>query len=193
MKHLPLLILIALGVLTFFMISTPPASLPSGAEPVKTGYDLDWIRMGQELDGTLVVRDHAGAELGRYFLLDGLVYQDPGARQGVELELTRSRYLLDPATDLGVWAGYSLGPVNEQDPERFQAGIRYSPIRLGYGVVALDAVASHDLGGLGISVFPPTEYFGPKWRRLGLGAWYCAPWNGGDSGLVVGLSFSSRF
>lgn len=194
MRALPLLACVGLVILTLAMFRSTPASLPSGATPVETRYGFDWIRTGDEIDGMVEVLDGSGASLGTYYLDAGQLYQDPGRKQPTRLQLIRTRYLLDPRLDLGAWAGLASHATSSPErDERLQAGIRLSPLRLGYGIVALDLIASPRIGGAGFSVYPPTEYFGQSWRHLGLGAWYGAPFRGaGEPGWVFGLGFSTR-
>lgn len=189
MKQLPLVVLLGLVLLTLFMMSAPVAPLPSGATPVETKHAFELFRTRDEIDGMVTIQDRAGAPLGQYYLSGSQLYQDPGLEQPAKLTLTRVRYLIDPALDLGAFAAGSA--IQGQD--RFQAGLRVSPVRLGYGLVAIDAVVSQDQVGLGASVYPPPDYFGPAWRHIGVGAWYCLPFDQDlEPGLALGISFSTR-
>lgn len=189
MKQFPLILLIAAAALTFFMLQQPAAALPGGAKPVETHNGFDIIRTGPEIDGVVKVEDQSGAPLGQFYLAGGQLYEDPDTKQPARLTLNRTRYLIDPALDLGCFAAGS----SIQGQDRFQAGLRVSPVRLGYGTIAIDGVASQHQAGLGVSIYPPVEYFGQAWRHIGIGAWYCVPYDQDlQPGWAFGLGFSTR-
>lgn len=171
--------------------SRSATALPDGSKPVPTETSYDWVRQEPEVDGVVELLDRSGAELGRYFLRNGQLYEPADGKNLGSLRLTRHLYAVDPGFDLGVWGGYWAGE-RDASQSAYQVGLRYSPLRLGYGLVSPDAIVSRDLFGIGASIYPPERYFGREWHHLGLGVWFAAPLVGGDPNWVAGLSFSTR-
>lgn len=178
------------GFLGFTVWFNRPAIALDGLQPVKTRSAFHLVGTGTQYDGTVEARDPAGAVVGRYVLLDDQLYE-ASPDNTVRLTLTRHYDLIRGVFDVGTWGGYYSGGTAE-GTDHLQAGFRYSPIRLLYDTVALDGVVSPDAVGAGLSIYPPTRLVGPAWRHLGVGAWYAAPFDGGDAGWAVGLSFSVR-
>ncbi len=116
------------------------------------------------------------------------MYLPVDAKPDVTIDVIRHEYLYDPGFDIGTFGGYAVsGTV-----PRFQVGLRYSPVRLSWGILAPDVVASQTAAGVGLSVYPPSTYFGRWWDHFGLGGWYVAPYDGSHGAVVVGLAFSSH-
>lgn len=183
------LVLLGLLALTVWFHSPAP-SLPDGSKPVPTTAEFHWKADDNDIDGTFVVKDTVGAELGRWYLYDDQLYVAPGANPRATATLVRDYALIKPVFDLGTWAGY-FNRSGEEGPNRFQIGLRFSPMRIAFGTLALDTVVSRDVAGAGVSLYPPTR-LGRWWRHWGLGAWYTAPFNGTAPGFAAGLSFSTR-
>lgn len=179
-----------LGFLGFTVWFNKPAMPIDGMRPVETHSDFHLVGNGTQLDGTVEARDPAGAVVGRYALLDGQLYE-ASPDNSIHLSLTRHYDFVRGVFDVGTWAGYYGGGTDEHTSS-FQAGFRYSPLRLLYDTVSLDAVISADAAGAGFSIYPPTRLVGPAWRHIGIGAWYAAPFDRGDPGWAVGVSFSVR-
>ncbi len=184
-------IFILVGIIGLTVFFSAPAGSIAGKDAVDTTSAFHLVRREYQTDGVLVVHGRDGALLGEFGLVDNQLYETPAqARDGqIVATLRRDYYLLDPSFDLGTWAGYC---TQEFDGERTDIGLRYSPIRLLYGTVAPDIIAGEESVGFGFSVFPPARLVGNRWRHLGIGAWYAAPYDGGDPGLVFGLSFSTH-
>ena len=151
---------IALALLAFVAFTllqskqVPP--LPDGSKPVPTETNYHATPTTPRVDGEIVVKDPAGAELGRWYLDAGRVYAPPNSgRPGVNLELIRHQYLYDPGFDIGTFAGYGGG-----DLPHFQVGVRLSPVRLAWGVLAPDVAFTSTAAGVGLSAYPPAAYFG---------------------------------
>lgn len=177
---------------TVFSASTQPAPTVKDKVPVK--YDttrLHW-NWKDDTDGmaSLDLDNRSTRErLGSYVAGDGGVWhQSPEQERDGVLAAT-----VTPDLYLGKWEfdyGAILAGSGVDDTSAIQAGIRYSPCRLGFGVIAPDIIATNDLVGAGISLFPPERSVGAKWSHFGLGLWYGVPWDGGNPGPVVGLSAS---
>ena len=184
-------ILALLAVFAFLLVSSKRAdTLPPNAVPVPTKNYWHLYRADNQVDGTVEVHDRTGATVRRYYLDGERLYADKdNPSDGISLTYYRNRDFIDTRFDLGTWAGYRTS--GDGTESRFQPGIRYSPVRLGFDLVALDAVASRDVAGVGVSLYPP-DNFGRFWHHWGVGAWYCAPFNGDQPGLCVGLSFSAK-
>lgn len=188
---------VLIGFIAITLWFNTPASNMDGKQPVVTRSAFHLVRTAGESDGVLDLRDRGGVVLGSYVLRDRQLYETPEqAESGViTAALIRDYYLIDPGFDLGVWGGWSQAGSDSDDDDdisRFQAGFRFSPARLLYGTVAPDLVASADVGGAGLTFYPPTHLVGQHWRHLGVGAWYVAPFDGSDPGWAFGISFSTR-
>lgn len=130
-----------------------------------------------------------GERLGLYVLGDdGLLHQTDEQAQHSPINLT-----YQPDVYLGKW-NFDVGPIlvgsSVPDTPAVQAGLRFSPCRLGYGWFAPDLAATNDTFGVGGSLYLPERTAGPVWSRIGAGAWYMAPWRGGSPGFAFGLSAS---
>lgn len=132
-----------------------------------------------------------------YVLDDGHLYhagEPPRADdpEAITASVAPDYYLADPTKlDLGAWAGYNTRGSDVRGG-RFQAGARYSPVRLLYGIIAPDLVVSEDVAGAGVSVYPPERLVGRYLGHVGVGGWYVAPFAGGDAGWMFGLTFSTH-
>lgn len=184
------LLIIAVLVGATYYFGAAPGSI-AGQNAIGTESAFHVVRREHQTDGVLVVRGRDGALLGEFGIVDNQLYQTPQQERDGTLvaSLRRDYFLLDSGFDFGAWAGYSS---NKFDDERIDVGLRISPVRLLYGTIAPDLVAGTECVGLGVSLFPPPRLVGQHWRHLGIGAWYCAPYDGGDPGAVYGLSFSIR-
>ncbi len=179
--------LVIAATLTCFL-STPVPSLPDGSHPVETKTRFHLAAGADRVDGEITAYDLAGAPLGHWWLDRGRVYEPTdGTTNRAVLKLTKHEYFYDPGLDLGAWTGFTTGG----DVPGLQIGLRCSPVRLFYGTVAPDIVATRDAAGLGGSLYLPAEYFGKWWNHVGVGAWYLAPYRGGSGSVAVGVSFST--
>ena len=182
------------------LVFNSPQSAIAGQElvPEKTpGFHL--FRKDTSGHGTVTLTDRkTGVELASFGLdRHGRLHQSPEQAAGgpVIATVKRAYYFVDPALDLGTWAGYwsrpAPGDASDTRSRAWQAGLRVSPARLCYDVLAPDAVVSAQGIGIGVSAYPPGEW-GTLWTNFGLGLWYLAPFDGTGSGWAAGLSFSSR-
>lgn len=147
--------------------------------------------------GSLTATDReTGATLGEYVTdRAGRVHETPEQAASGRIKLTRTAdyFALDPSLDLGAWAGYwNHGTASDSRSAPWQAGIRISPVRLAFDVVAPDAVLSADGLGAGLSIYPPASW-STRWCHIGVGAWYLVPFHRDDTpGWAIGLAFSTR-
>ena len=182
--------------LLIFVVSTlafnPPRTSVRDESPVPLKNAFAMFRGSGEADSVLAVHDASGSVVARYSLLDGDVFQKPEQAASGEFSAvhTRRQFFIDPGIDLGAWTGYRTEADDEDS--RVQVGIRYSPVRLAFGTLAPDLVLSQETMGVGASLYLPRS-LGRTWHGIGLGAWYCAPYDGGDPGPVFGLSFSTHY
>lgn len=181
-------------------LTSKPAPSVRGAPPVETTHEHPFYRTSEQVDAEIVAEDLSGAELGRWLLDDGQLYGPVGhdgkplddeATKLVKVRLAQRCYapFWAPGLDLGTIAGYRGGSGVEPGT-RFNVGLRYSPVRLAYGVVAPDVVAGNQGAGVGVSIYPPRQ-LGRFWRHWGVGVWEIAPYEGGPIGWCAGLSFST--
>lgn len=167
-------------------LSRTPAVTVDGKVVIKPKSVAGFVRQDQAIDGTLAVTHIL---TGDTFVADAFLnnfYWTPKERDsGVwKVKYTRYRYLVDPGFDIGTYAGYRDG---------LDVGIRFSPVRFLYGTVALDALVGEDAAGVGASLYPMPEYFGPLWHHVGIGYGYAVDYKTADAGNLYYLSLSTRF
>jgi len=179
----------------------PPSNI-AGLTPItqdKPRFHL--LRESGDGDGTVRIQPGTDNLPRDLVLLDGSLYDKEVAAdvskkladKGFRVSFTPDYYFIDAERlDLGTWAG--VRTASSDIIPRGQVGVRYSPARLGFGLLAPDIVASRDVGGVGLSLFPPPRYCGRVWSHFGLGAWYTFPFRDSSSGpsWCYGLSFSTR-
>jgi hypothetical protein len=178
-------------LLVVYVTATPPAPVrPDNAKPVETHSSFHVAPAAEDsrVDNTYELKDSSGRLIGTWFDDGGQLFSSPETAGVYSLSVTTHRYLYDPKLDLGAFAGVGISG----DSDRFQPGIRVSPVRLAWGTTALDAVATANGAGIGASIYPPPRYFGRWWNHIGVGGWYIVPFDGSDPGVTVGLSFSTR-
>lgn len=100
---------------------------------------------------------------------------------------------IDFNIDLGAWAGFrSSGVAGRSGEAGFDIGLRLSPVRLGWGMLAPDFLLSPHQAGIGASLYAPTRTVSPFWQHIGIGLGYCVDFDGG-SGWVPYAAISTRF
>lgn len=153
-------------------------------------------------EGTLVVTAPSG-DLFSLSLYDGGVPYQEREQRDRNAELTTPwkyeyivhRYPADYDLDLGVWAGFRLSRSDSEESNRsdaFDIGLRFSPVRYAYGIIAPDLLISPNQAGVGVSFYAPTQTVSPLWQHLGIGFGYVADYHGG-AGWCPYLSLSTRF
>ena len=175
-----------------------PPMLADGATPVPTETKYYAFRGSSEpaVDADYRVLDGTGRLLVGLRVLDGEVYVAPGSLStGVTVTGHKSAFFVDQGgagslPDLGTLVGAGSSDFGDG---HLHVGIRYSPIRLVYGLIAPDVTLTTDAVGAGVSVYPPVSAVGPEWHKLGIGVWYGVPFKGGGAaGWFGGLSYSIR-
>lgn len=192
-KELVGFIVIGLAVLTLVSrFRSPPDK--DNFKPSQTSIPRFHLYKGSDdVDASLDVFDRNGQPVGRLAVDNGRLY-DP--KDGsIRVVKTPDWYLIKPQWDIGTFAGYrSASSGTESEP--FTVGLRLSPVRLFYDVVAPDVVIAPDWAGVGASAFLPRDLVGDDLHHLGFGAWYGFPYAGashGDrGGWTLGLSLSIR-
>jgi hypothetical protein len=186
--------LVLVGVIIVIATHSRPAPKIDKAEAADDAFPrLHFWRGKSDADRTLDFKDAHGRTVARVLERDGVFYDPEGSR--FSTVSTDDLYFAKPQYDIGAFSGFrpaSRG-IDELDP--FTAGLRFSPIRLCYDVVAPDVVITNDWAGAGASVYLPERFVGSDWKHLGLGAWYGWPYRGredGPGGWTVGLAFSIR-
>lgn len=143
-------------------------------------------------EGTVEITAPSGDSWGLSLYAGGLPYQAKG-QDGTSkwtYKYTVHRYPVDYDTDLGAWAGARLQPKEHESG--FDIGLRYSPVRLCYGILAPDVLASPRQAGLGVSAYPPAQSVGHNWQHVGVGLGYVVDYSGGH-GWIPYFSLSTRF
>lgn len=95
---------------------------------------------------------------------------------------------IDICDDIGAWASVRLSPVKRP----IDIGIRYSPIRLAWDVVAPDALLSPNAIGIGVSLYLPNRIAKAPWSDIGIGGAWLTDFDGGH-GFTPYISLSHRF
>jgi len=187
------LLIVGVLVVTFWFAHAPAPTIVGDVKPDKSTTAYHGVRPEKAADGTFSLYDDVDNLVAQWHVRHNRVSVVPvkpvvdsaGVTHAYHNTYERDVYAWDTDLDIGTWAGYCTA-----DAPHFQVGIRYAPVRLFAGILALDTVASRDVAGAGISLYPPPEYLGDFWTRLGLGCWYVGPYRGGRPGLCYGLSFS---
>jgi hypothetical protein len=182
-----ILVYIAIGFVlwTLYSANVQPPSSVQGKEPIP----YEPTRMGEwkrttDGEGVLTISNRAGDPVAEYVLgFDGVLHQDPQQRTDglYQASFRPDDYVGRWVTDVGAWAAYDT---------EVRLGIRYSPVRLFYGLAAPDIVVSESAIGLGISLYPPKRSVG-YWHHFGAGVWFTHDLDRGDNAISLGLSTST--
>lgn len=92
--------------------------------------------------------------------------------------------------DLGWWGGIESFHRPEDNP--VDMGLRISPCRLAWGVLALDGLIGTQSLGIGVSAYAPTGTVNGFWKKIGIGGAWMAGYHGGG-GWVPYLSVTTTF
>lgn len=199
------------GVLLTTLLFSHPASSTNGLDRVKQNFSrFHSIRGDTDGDGTLEIKSTFDGRTGTLVLDRSQLYEPstikpvaPTQLSGVELDdwnkahepwyttsFTPDYYLIERTFDLGCFAAYR--PRGRGHDQSFEVGLRYSPVRLLYGTVAPDALITEDAAGLGLSIYPPAAYVGPRWHHVGIELGWVASFAGSSpDGWVAGISFTT--
>ena len=185
-------ILVAVAATLWFNM-TPAATL-NGKDIIPPKTQFHMLRTGDQVDGTVKVTHVPSGDSFTTDVSSGQFYQDPeqGESGKWNTKILRDRYMIDPGLDIGTFAGAYMGGSTEGH-DAMAVGIRYSPVRLLYGTLAPDLLATSDAAGVGLSLFPPPDYFGHAWNHVGIGFGRLWDYDGGQSDNIGYLSFSTRF
>lgn len=186
--------MVLVGVAFLLVTHSRPAPKIDEAEAADDGIPRLHVWRGKsDADRSLDFKDDHNRIVGRVLERDGLFYDPNGSR--LHTVNTDDLYLAKPQYDIGAFTGFRPASRGITGLDPFTAGLRFSPIRLGYDCIAPDLVITNQWAGLGASVFLPERLVGSDWKHLGLGAWYGYPFRGqpdGSGGWTVGASFSIR-
>ncbi len=192
----PIWAIIAIGFLaiTFWFAHAPKPSIV-GDVAVETQTRFHGWRGETDADGTYRIFDEHDQLAVAFHVRDNRVSElplhrsaEPGART-YRSTYDRDFYLGQRNRDFGAWTGYARFGGNSP---HWQTGVRYAPYRFLYDACSTDLTCSPDAAGVGVSIFPPADFLGDFWSHLGVGVWYMAPFDGGNPGLVYGVSFSTH-
>lgn len=182
------------GILLLLALHGRPAPKIDNAEPAKTGFPRLHLWRGEsDADRSLDIKDTDGGPRGRVLERDGVFYDPHGTT--LETTVVNDLYLVKTHWDVGTFAGYRNASRGVEDLDPLTAGLRFSPVRLGYDVIAPDLVLSSQWAGAGFSFYLPGHLAGPHWKHLGVGFWYGYPFHGSSDspgGWTAGLSYSIR-
>jgi hypothetical protein len=185
-------ILIVVAATMWFNL-TPAATL-NGKELIDPKTQFHVVRHGDQVDGTVEVTHVASGDKFTADVSSGQFYQTPDQADSDKwsTRVLRDRYLIDPGFDIGTFAGAYMGGSTENH-DGMAVGIRYSPVRLLYGTTAPDLLIGQDGAGVGLSLYPPPDYFGHNWSHFGIGFGRLWDYQGGDSDNILYGSFTTRF
>lgn len=169
-----------------------PATTTTGADPVPTSVNQNFVAPKEKADGQLTIHDalghvvHASVARGRVWQTKEQRLEADGA--SLKLEYQRDVHFIDPYPfDFGTVAGYA----GLSGADRFQVGLRWSPVRLLNGTLAPDAIVTKDAVGLGVSAYLPPEYF-PWASHWGLEVGRLVPTHHGTKPEnFIGVAFST--
>jgi hypothetical protein len=107
-----------------------------------------------------------------------------------DVEIQRHDYLADLRWDIGL---FSCMRLSKQDRESvIDVGLRVSPARLLYGVVAPDLLISPYQAGVGASLYLPDNIRAGIFSRIGAGCAWMSDYRG-KTGFNPYISISARF
>jgi hypothetical protein len=186
------IVLVAFIGFTIYSSTTPPSNLEGQTAVEATKPKFHFWKGAGDSSGTYEITDkNTRAVLGTYDTdSSGYLYQRPEQQKTGKLGIsyTPELYFGEFTADFGIWGGAAPGAEHVG-----QAGIRFSPCRLGFGSIAApDIIVSRDIIGGGISCYTPKGW-GPAWTtHFGLGLWYGAAYDDSWRGPIFGLSFSTK-
>jgi hypothetical protein len=192
-------IVVVVLVLTLYVTHRTPTSI-AGDKSVATTTHTALVLPPEHADGDLTAsfsyKDQDGIEhtaTGDVDVRHGRVYQSDEQRTasdkaGFKFQYNRTVGLCDPYLfDLGTVAG----AAGLSGADRFQVGLRYSPVRLLYGTVAPDLILTKDAVGVGVSAYLPADEF-PNLSHWGLEVARLIPTHSGTKPAnFVGIAFST--
>jgi hypothetical protein len=189
---LPIVLLALFGITLWGNTKPAPNRGNTTAVPLKS--TLQWnsydTKDGEKADAAITFTSRkSGESLGISLFDDGgeLRIRDQDAA-GWQFKGERYRYLWDEHLDLGGWAA-----ARPDCPPGYDLGIRYSPVRTLYGVLAPDLLIGSRSAGVGASAYIPPGIVPRDWGRLGLGIGYLVDYGGASDGLAGYLTFSTRY
>jgi hypothetical protein len=107
---------------------------------------------------------------------------------GWSIKGNRYVYFWDESVDIGAWVA-----ARPDVAPGYDIGIRLSPVRTFYGVLAPDLLIGSRSVGVGISAYVPKGVVPRDWGRFGLGAGYLADYGGLGSGFAGYASITTHF
>ncbi len=186
--------LLVAGVILVAILHGRPAPKIDKAEAADDAFPRLHVWRGKtDADRTMDFKDAHGRTVGRVLERDGVFYDPEGSR--LSTVVTDDLYFAKPQYDIGAFAGFRPASRGYDKLDPFTSGLRFSPIRLCYDVIAPDLVLTNEWAGAGASFYFPERLVGSDWKHLGLGVWYGYPFRGdtnGPGGWTIGLAFSIR-
>lgn len=198
-----ILAIIVIGTTLFF--SGPPTRTVGDNVVLPTKTNFDAVSKKDQADATLYLFAEKDIKAGSSLnidILDGVLSESKdqaAARKefGIEAEVTKNRAMLNPAwhfpfTDFGTFAGYAPDRDSEESDidDGLVIGLRFSPVRVLYDTVAADFLISPSTAGVGVSVYPPSDYFGSVFSHWGVGYGHLWATDNGNSSNIFYLSFT---
>jgi hypothetical protein len=180
-------ILVLAGLAFVLWLNPPKRATKLNSKPIETKHDYHLYRPIEDaVDREIRVSD--GQHSARVFDVDGELRADVSNPDYFNITIREHEHFASFRTDLGMWGAGSLADETEQ---RFQYGLRYSPLRLFFDTVAADVVVSDESIGVGASAYPTPDSWGHPWHHAGIGAWYLVPFDdAAEPDFAIGLSFS---
>ena len=192
---------------TLFFASSPTRVVGDNVIiPTKTNFGL--VSKPEQADATLHItakKDIAAGKSIDIDVLNGVLSESKEQAKarsefGIDAEVSRNRDFFDPAwkfplSDFGTFGGYAPTRTTKEGSlidGGFVAGLRFSPFRALYDVVAPDILLSPKTAGLGVSFYLPSDRFGGIFDHWGIGYGHLWPTDGGRSSNIWYLSFSTK-
>lgn len=127
-------------------------------------------------------------------LYDDGVFQDPkqSTNSSFKYEYTVHYKPLEIGVDLGWWGGIQASSGEEESKRAVDMGIRFSPARLIYGVLAPDLLIGTQNAGIGCSAYLPTGVGKGIWKKIGIGGAWMGGYHGGG-GWMPYASITTTF
>ena len=189
--------------LTLYFAHAAPARTVEGNNALPTSSSFHLISEAEEAKRTLTIKTTKPLPANSVFSADfvGNVLSERPAQTrareelGVSAEVTIRRDLFDPATnfpfsDWGTFAAFN--PEGHKYDDSLVVGLRASPFRFPYDVVAYDFLVSPSDVGLGLSFYAPPDLMGDRFAHWGLGYGRLWSFRYGGQANVFYLAFSTK-
>ena len=193
LKAIPVIVLIALALLAIYRGGRPiPEKKDQVPLPV-TDRTYHGIQDDDEKSTADITFTHrASGDTRSISLYDDGVYEGKSDANDKKFDVQYHihYYPFKIGLDLGWWGG--IEPYHPEGDRPVDQGLRISPCRIAYGVLAPDLLIGTQSIGIGVSGYAPTGYATGIWKKVGIGGAWMADYHGGG-GWMPYVSVTTSF